>query len=295
MKNIERDIKSIPERGSWTRLKLGLLQEYLVAFVTATKYKAPERYYIDAFAGPGTNRLRETQEYFDGSPRVALQVEPPFTKCFFVEKSRKRAKELACLREEFPGRANTILILVGDCNELIREILEEIPPGAPCFAFLDPQGTELAWSTVGILANHKRSFSKYKIELFILFPFDFLVRLLPRNPRRLSEKHRQLWNVILGTPEWEESYRKVREGDSIEGLRDSFLRIYRSQLDRIGYEFIKPILITDEKGKPMYFMIFASDHPAGDKIMTSIYEKASATQQLSLLQETTPRASPRER
>ena len=51
--------------GYWTKGKLDILRRYLDAFTTATKLKASERIYIDAFAGiPGNrDRIRLDNEF----------------------------------------------------------------------------------------------------------------------------------------------------------------------------------------------------------------------------------------
>lgn len=51
-------------------------------------------------------------------------------------------------------------------------MLERIPRRAPAFAFLDPEGSELHWSTVEAIADHKCGHAKTKIEQLILFPVD---------------------------------------------------------------------------------------------------------------------------
>jgi hypothetical protein len=58
----------------WTRAKLGVLKDYLDAFIVASS-RQPERIYLDAFAGQGIGQDRLTGEEFPGSARIASQ--PP--------------------------------------------------------------------------------------------------------------------------------------------------------------------------------------------------------------------------
>jgi hypothetical protein len=62
-------------------------------------------------------------------------------------------------------------------------MLAQVPPRAPAFAFLDPEGSELEWPTVEAITAHKRGHSPNKIEQLILFPVDMgFVRLAPDHP-----------------------------------------------------------------------------------------------------------------
>ena len=69
----------------WTRNKLEILAGYLPAFNTAAKDRSSERLYIDPMAGQPTNREKITGEEFDGSARLALSANPPFTRLAFCE------------------------------------------------------------------------------------------------------------------------------------------------------------------------------------------------------------------
>lgn len=264
----------VRKSGTWTRIKLSILKDYLNAFVVTSK-RANERYYIDAFAGPGTHKLRRTTQTFDGSPRIALGVEPPFTKCFFIELTKKSARSLEELKTEFADRAETIEVLLGDCNARIDEILDFLPQWAPCFAFLDPEGTELSWQTIEKLAGHKKGY-KYKIELFILFPYDMgLVRLLWHDLERFQQTgYRELLDKIYGNTNWQSIHEKRATGRlTAEQARDEFLDLYMTQLEELGYRYVIERLIEDDRGRPLYFLIFATDCEVGDRIMRYCFGK----------------------
>ncbi len=178
--------KWVASVGAWSvHEKLELLRCYigtrhgLGGFLKATT-RAPARYYIDLFAGPGQNKVRGTNEIVDGSPLIALKAGPPqFTHLYWVEADRRSVGSLEMHRQEHPDRG--ISVLRGDANQRVDDVLRTLPSEAPTFAFLDPYGSELDWQTVVKLARHK--VTGYKIELFILFAFDTgFVRLMPRDP-----------------------------------------------------------------------------------------------------------------
>lgn len=172
--------------GYWTRAKLEMLGQYLAGFATASKGQT-ERVYLDAFAGEGTGLDRLTGEEFHGSARIALEAGEGagFTRFRFFELGRKAAELEARLRADYPNR--DIKVLEGDCNTTIPAALAELRPlnWAPTFAFLDPDGMELAWETIAALAEHKRGYRaagwlkpEFKTELWLLFPTSGIVRTL---------------------------------------------------------------------------------------------------------------------
>jgi three-Cys-motif partner protein len=113
-----------------------------------------ERVYLDAFAGSGEGMDRLTGETFEGSVRIALGIDDPaFTKLRFFEVPTKAERLRRQLAKEFPDR--DLRVYGGDCNRTIPEALHDLRDmrWAPTFAFLDPDGMELAWET---LTTHLR-------------------------------------------------------------------------------------------------------------------------------------------
>lgn len=96
--------------GDWTAEKLERVRKYLVAYASIMRNQGFRFAYIDAFAGTGYNTPRAKKEegaslfpeladddavgFLDGSARIALKVEPRFTKYIFIEKDPKRFAEL---------------------------------------------------------------------------------------------------------------------------------------------------------------------------------------------------------
>lgn len=119
----------VDEIGPWSRKKLKLLSEYLVAYTSIMNTPRIQSwcegcYYIDAFAGSVTPWDKEMQQYIDGSPRVALKTFPSFDGYDFIDIEEGRVKEnLSPLIEEFPNKK--IKPHHGDCNKVL---MEEILP-----------------------------------------------------------------------------------------------------------------------------------------------------------------------
>jgi three-Cys-motif partner protein len=181
--------------GYWTEGKLDILARYLDRFTTTTKNLADARIYLDAFAGEGHGMSRTTRTQFEGSARIGLKVSsPPFDRCYFFELPDKAAELERELTRDFPGR--DLRVLPGDCNGTIPDALAELRRDnldwAPTFAFLDPDGMELYWETIEALAVHKQLRqppSKFKVELWLLFPSGGLLRNLALDDRRLLPGH----------------------------------------------------------------------------------------------------------
>src|SRR5262249_37672916 len=136
------------------------------------------------------------EEFLDGSARIALQVEPRFDKYIFIEKTRRKTKELARLREEFPEQAADIVIKKADANDFLHELcLQKSWSDHRAVLFIDPFGMQLSWETVRAIGQTKA------IDTWILFPVSAVNRLLKRDGNiRLSWRRRL--DTMFGEPTW---------------------------------------------------------------------------------------------
>ncbi|HEX2171679.1 MAG TPA: three-Cys-motif partner protein TcmP [Dehalococcoidia bacterium] len=264
--------------GAWSAEKLDLLRCYLGreggrgGFLPATR-GAHRRYYIDLFAGPCQNFVRGSGQVIDGSPVVALKGGPPFfTQLHLVDKDPRNVASLESHRLDYPDRQ--ITTYAGDANVWIDDILARVPREYPVFAFLDPRGAELHWQTIVKLARHKPA---RKIELFILFAFNMgLVRLLPRDPDRLTNEA-VLDRTLPDPASWRRIYHRRAQLSSAE-FRRAILDEYTGGLRALGYQHVpSPRLITTPKRRGLYFPLFASDHQAGDRIMSHCLQTVRET------------------
>lgn len=260
--------------GFWTRGKLGILRNYLDAFTTASK-SAGERLYFDLFAGEPENVDRITGEPVQGSPWVALSIEdPPFTRLRFFELDHPKELE-ARLRADFPDR--DFRVIEGDCNETIDGALAELRSvsWAPAFAFIDPNGPDLRWSTLEALAAFKAN-RRNKVELWMLFPEPMFVRFLRTDGGQVEADHERRITDMYGTDEWVHIYRTRLDGKlSPSEARTEYVNLMRWRLQSVlGYTWTHTLEVHTERGRPIYHLIFATDHDAGDRIMRHLYGKA---------------------
>lgn len=244
-------------------------------FTTASR-RSSERVYIDAFAGGGTGVARLTGEEFKGSPQIALEAQPAFTRLRFFEHDRSRASELRQhIAEVHPGR--DAKVLEGDCNQAIPAALAELKAikWAPMFAFLDPDGMEVHWETIEAIARHRRNRRGLKAEMWILFS-HMLSRTLPlkveASPEDLARAER-----LFGTDAWRQIY-ELRRANAIPPAeaRARYLNLFRWRLEEdLGYARAHPLTIVNTRGRPLYEMVFATDHPVGSDVMSYLYDGAA--------------------
>lgn len=261
--------------GYWTEQKLEMLREYLPRFTQASK-KAKVTVYLDLFAGVPENVSRTTQLPIDGSPRIALSTVPQFTRVRLFELPGKAAQLQTSLQSEHPGR--DLKVWPGDCNELIDKALAELSDvrWAPAFAFVDQQAAEIAWATLTKLAKFKKP-GRPKVEQWILFAPSMLPRGLSTVTEKAVLEFTERIDAMFGSHAWYPVYAaRLRDEISGQEFRDELTNLMRWQLERqLGYKRTHSFEMKNTNGTPLYSMIFATDHEAGDKIMAHIYAQAA--------------------
>jgi len=249
---------------SWSEEKLMILEAYLQQFAKACK-KAGGWYGLDLFAGSGGNwsHLREVSR--PSSPLIALEAGDP--KAVKVIAAERAEGLFAALEARTSAHRDRIALFKEDANEAVERMLAQIPRQAPAFAFLDPEGSELDWATVRAIADHKRGDAPRKVEQLILFPTDTgFMRLAPERPEMVSR--------IFGNEEWKSIYEsRLAEEITPDEARGSYVRLYGRGLRQLGYKVVLDRQITKSNGQPMYFLMFATDHDAGKRIMDHCFNQ----------------------
>lgn len=263
--------------GYWTEQKLSMLAAYLHAFTTASK-KSPRTLYLDLFAGQERNLSRTTGEPISGSPRIALETTPPFSKAVFFELPSHASRLEVALRASYPDR--DFDVIAGDCNATISNVLHLARQDgwhwAPTFVLLDQHAAEIRWSTLEQLANFKDP-SRSKAELWLLFAPSMLPRGLASSNPETAERFAGRITAMFGTDSWKDVYQARKQG-FLTGAeqRDELLNLMRWRLETVlGYGATHSFTMKNTKETPLYEMIFATDHLAGEKIMSDIYAKAA--------------------
>jgi three-Cys-motif partner protein len=261
--------------------KLEVFTDYVNAFVKASG-RAPERVYLDAFAGDTVNKLKTTGEIFPGSPEIALKALPQFTHVRLFELNRRRVADLRKMASNYSSTRD-VRVVGGDANEEIPKALSELPTTAPTLAFLDPDGLELSWKTITAIADHKRSFAeakgKSKVEMWILFSSSAFTRMLTNDvDYATSQQFPQKIGALYGaTGPWERIWQAKRDGELTDAQsKQCYAFLYIDRLATLGYKYFHARPFHPTRGGELYVMIHASDHEVGTKIMGAVSTKKRA-------------------
>jgi len=265
----------LDEVGYWSEMKLEILRDYSKAYATVLRKQPLIRgfAYVDGFAGAGTHVSRTTGEEIDGSPAIALQVEPPFSQYHFIDMDGKRADRL---RRIAAGRED-VMVYEGDCNHVL---LEEVFPRClytdyrRALCVLDPYDLNPNWKVVRI-AGEMRS-----IEIFLNFMImDANMNVLWKDPDRAPELQKERMNAFWGDSTWRDAaYTRERGlfGDlEQKSSNEALVRAYRKRLKEIaGFRYVpEPIAMRNSKGAVVYYLFFASHNQTGHKIARSVFAK----------------------
>ena len=265
--------------GGWTDQKLRMLKEYLAAYVKVLKNQPFERLYIDAFAGTGYREAagagrdvgffarelaeNEPQEFLEGSTRVALQVEPPFDRYVFIEKSAKRFAELLKLKEEFPELADRMEFVRGDANSVLQGLCEKWNSRTMRgVLFLDPFGMQVDWTTLEAVAHTQA------IDVWILFPLGIGVNRLLTGNGKIPDGWRTRLDRVFGTTDWYDAFYRparikplfgetpmVKDGSAIAEYYHERLRtIFPAVADN-------PKTLRNSRRAPLFQLHFAVSNP----------------------------------
>jgi three-Cys-motif partner protein len=272
--------------GDWTNEKLERVRKYLSAYTTIMS-RQPFRFaYIDAFAGTGYRTIKKEEgheelpfpdldSFLDGSARIALQVEPRFTRYIFVEQSKSRFAELQKLREEFPNIQNDIILVNNDANSYLQDLcLNYSWKTNRAVLFLDPFGLEVNWDTIIAVANTKA------IDLWYLFPLGVAVNRMLTKSGQISAVWRERLNRLFGDEGWYDVfYRTIKtpglfgEEEMIQKIGD-FSLISQYFVRRLKTVFAEvadnPLPLLNSHNNPLYLLCFASGNPKGSKTAIKI-------------------------
>ena len=288
--------------GPWAQEKLDCLQKYLQAYTAILgKQQFKGYFYIDAFAGPGTLKVRKEQTddpaqqsllelsedaandvgetlYINGSPNVALKINPSFTHYVFVELDQERVLQLEALKAEHEGPDRRIRIRNADCNTYLRELLRNTRGQWRQWRgviFLDPFGMQVPWETIAEIGRTK------SIEVFINFPVGMAIQRLLRRSGDFTPAQRSKLDQYFGTSEWYELlYRQQPDmfGENrtkIQNSSDVLVKWYCRRLKEAFGHVSSAREICSTQGHPLYYLIFAGPNKTGMRIANDILRQGA--------------------
>lgn len=172
----------------------GLIRQQLNFFRILCAQQNPSLYhiYIDAFAGSGKHRSKNTGEFVLGSPLNAIQIEIPFKEYHFIDLNKQKIKSL----ETLAGSRQNVYIYNEDCNQvLLNEIIPKVryENYQRALCVLDPYGLHLDWQVIFNIGQTKT------FDIFLNFPVSDMNRnVLWRSIESVSIKQIERMNRFWG-------------------------------------------------------------------------------------------------
>ena len=252
-----------------TKVKHGLLEKYVIGWLRYLS-KFGKVCIFDCFAGRGEYKKGE-----EGSPIIILDCVGSCTNllnevvCIFIEKNPDNFKNLERVLDQKnksdPKKYEKIKIIVKNdefaniASEIIEEVGERL---APSFFFIDPFGFS------GIPFNIiKNILSKKHTEVFITFMTRDINRFLS-DSRKINTL-----NELFGTKKWEEISKIENSADRENKLRDLYIEQLKNEA-----KFVRVYRVNmDEVKQTVYYLIHATNHFKGFKLMTDIMWKQSTS------------------
>lgn len=253
----------------WTAKKLNIFTSYLDAYLIALQNQKFKKIYIDAFAGTGEIETSDGEAYLAGSAKRALSAEKRFDYYYFIESDESKASELEHMIDtEFPHLKRFTTVYRGDANEKLGKIINDIDwRFNRGLLFLDPYATQVDWATLERVAGTK------SIDVWYLFPFSALNRMLPKNGKYGSWEN--TIDRLLGDNGWRTEFYKKDPQVSlfdlglIDGGEDEDRVIKDASLEHIKEYIISrlettfpcvsnnPRIFKNSKNSPMFLFCFA--------------------------------------
>jgi len=261
--------------GYWTEVKLSILRDYIQAYAgILSKQKSIKHFaFVDGFAGAGTHISKTSGQEIDGSSTIALNAQPPFSHCHFIDMDGHRADRL---RQLASGRTD-VTVHEGDCNSIL---LQKVFPQCRyedyrrAICLLDPYDLNPNWDVVRTAGQMK------SIEIFFNFMImDANMNVLWKNPDKVPATQIERMRAFWGDDSWRKAgyvttqslFGDVEEKTSNKAIIDA----YRKRLkDVAGFKFVpEPMPMRNSNGATVYYLFFASHNETGDKIAREVFKK----------------------
>lgn len=263
------------EINYWSEIKIDIVKRYAAEYSRIlTNQRGLHHVYIDAFSGSGRHYSKTKKTLVLGSPLEASRLNPPFKEYYFIDIDKEK---MSFLQNSFPERRD-IHILGGDCNVLLlNEVFPYIKSSKSRrgLCLLDPYGLDLTWEVV-LQAGHMKT-----IEIFINFPaMDINRNVLLKKPQNVRDSDIRRMNIFWGDNTWRSiAYDEVLdlfgEHRNLKRPITEMVYAYKKRLENIaGFAHVSaPLPMRNTRRGIVYFLLFASQKPVANRIVTHIFNK----------------------
>lgn len=264
------------EIGPWSEQKIEIVRKYAQAYCRILKAQGRfETIYIDAFAGAGVARSKTTGEDILGSALQVLSVQPPFDEYHLVDLDGEKIDEL---RRRVQDRPN-VHTYHADCNEVLcRTILPSVryEDYRRAFCLLDPYGLHLDWEVFHSAGQMKT------VEILVNFSvMDLNMNCGLKNPHGITTAQALRLTRFWGDESWRDVVHTTHLpqpnlfGEPEKAPNEAIAEAFRERLRRAaGFKYVAPPLpMHNSRGAPVYYLVFASPNPNGEKIARQVFER----------------------
>jgi len=260
------------EIGYWSEIKLDIIRDYAGAYSKILASKNLPHIYIDAFAGAGQHVSKQTGKFVPGSPKIALDVDPPFREYHFIDLNAAKIDHLQSLTGNNPN----VHLYAADCNDVLTgQIFPTIQYKSyrRALCLLDPYGLHLNWNVIMQAGQLKT------VDIFLNFPvMDINRNALWRNPDRVTAEQRARLSSFWGDESWRQvGYEQTPGlfGTIEEKVSNSeFAQAFRERLVKVaGFKRVPEPLPMRNRNAIVYYLFFASQVDVAEKIVVDIFNK----------------------
>ena len=266
-----------------TEVKHEILEKYLSPWVKILSSTNSAIVYCDGFAGRGEYKEGEptspliAMDAADrnlSSPKVNLET----FYCFFIEKNENNYRSLKeAVHTKQKNCRDEIDAYVSNTEfaEYVEDKIDKLKRGdgpPPSFYFIDPFGYKgIPFDVISEILNLRDS----GIEIFLTFMVRDIRRFMKENDQR-----RDTITDVFGTDEWI----SIAE-ENPENKEEELLKLYEEQLKSdAGVEYVWPFEVNmPERSETVYYLIHATNHFKGFKIMKDTMYRAGAEDKFAYL------------
>jgi len=276
-----------------TEVKHRILRKYLTTWTRILSSASRKIHFFDGFAGRATY-----EDEIRGSPILALDVADKNAEsfktfhCTFNEYDQNNYENLSEVLGKYIGSLESEADIVGEEKTISRntpDISIDLRNGQfedvaldvmrsktyrdlPSLVFIDPFGYGgVPFNLVDKIMNLQSRGN----EVFFTFMVDTVRRFLSD-----VEKEEAI-SELLGTNDW--SY--IKELSTREEKEEEILKLYREQLQKIAdVDYVFPFqMMHPEKETTVYYLIHATNHFKGFKVMKDVMFREGAEDQFAYL------------
>lgn len=233
--------------GDWVpKIKHTLLAKYISSAYGAMN-RWPHRVFIDPFCGPGRIQVKGEAFTRDGGSvvawRQAMKSGTSYTQMMVgdLDPERVSAAHLRLRALDAPAAG-----FEGPAEETVQQIVEQVPRGALCLAYLDPYNLSLLnFEMIRTLASLPN----------VDFAVHFSTMDLSRNVGLESDPERFRFDQVA--PGWKQAL----AGVSPTNRRVAFLNYWMGLVRGLDFKFSREMpLVSNNSGHEIYRLVFFARH-----------------------------------